>query len=59
MKVYAVVERCRDSFYSDYIIIDECVYLKEEDAQKRLNEIIEKKTYLSDYVEVYDFEVKE
>lgn len=38
MKVYAVIERCEDGYYSDYTIVDGRVYLKEEDAQKRLKE---------------------
>ena len=57
MKIYAVIERCEDNFYSDYTIADECVYLKEEDAKKRLDELAKKRSWA--VFEVYDFEVKE
>lgn len=57
MKVYAVIERCSDDYYSDYTIADGCVYLKEEDAKKRFNELFKEKLW-ADF-EVYDFEVKE
>ena len=36
MKVYAVIEKCEDEYYPDYTIVDDCVYLKEKDAKKRL-----------------------
>jgi len=54
MKVYAVIMRCEDNFYSDYTIADDCVYLKEEDAERRLNEMVNPEQF-----EIYDFEVKE
>ena len=58
MKVYAVIERCDDYYYPDYTIVDECVYLKKEDAKKRLDELI-KGTKYPEYFEIYDFELKE
>ena len=57
MRIYAVIERCQDDYYPDYTIVDERVYLKEEDAKKRLNELIKEHKW-SDY-EIYDFEVEE
>ena len=58
MKVYAVFEKCADDYCSDYdVIADECVYLKEEDAKKRLEELA-KKNHWSEF-EVHEFEVKE
>lgn len=57
MKVYAVIERCSDDYYPDYRIVDDCVYLKEEDAKKRLDELV-KEHHWSEY-EIRDFEVKE
>lgn len=59
MKVYAVIERCEDEYYPDYTIVDDCVYLKEKDAKKRLKELVKEKPYWAEYIEVYDFEVKE
>ena len=57
MKVYAVIERCEDQYYPDYMIADDCVYLKKEDAKKRLKELNKK----SDWIdwEIYEFGVKE
>lgn len=57
MKVYAVIERCEDGYYSDYTIIDGCVYLKVEDARKRFEELFKENCW-SDF-EICDFEVKE
>lgn len=57
MKIYAVIERCADTCYSDYTIVDECVYLKEEDAKKKFNELVKKNSWA--IYEIYDFEVKE
>lgn len=59
MKVYAVIERCGDNFYPHYVIIDDRVYLNEEDARKRLEEVIKGTNYWPDLFEVYSFEVKE
>lgn len=59
MKVYAVIEKCEDNFYPHYVIIDDCVYLNEEDAKKRLEEVIKGSNYLPEQFEIYDFEVKE
>lgn len=57
MKVYAVFEICCDD-YSDFdVIVGGHVYLKEEDARKRLEELIEKDPW-SDF-KIRDFEVKE
>ena len=58
MKVYAVIEKCTDDYGSEYdAIVDDNVYLKEEDAKKRLEELV-KKSRWSDF-EIHDFEVKE
>lgn len=59
MKVYAVIERCDDSIYPTYTIVDNCVYLKEEDAKKRLDEMVKENNDWSEQLEIYDFEVKE
>lgn len=55
MKVYAVIEGCEDDYYPDYTIVDNRVYLKEEDAKKRLEEL---GCGWSGY-EILSFEVKE
>lgn len=57
MKVYAVVMKCRDNFYPDYQVEDDCVYLKEEDAWRKLEELRGEIRW-ADF-EIYDFEVKE
>lgn len=57
MKVYAVIKRCDDDYYPDYTIVDDRVYLKEEDAKKKLEERIEKK-YWMDH-DIYEFDVIE
>ena len=59
MKVYAVIEKCEDNFYPHYTIVDDRVYLKEEDAKKRLKEVIKGTNYWPDLFEVCSFEVKE
>ena len=59
MKVYALIERCEDHYYPDYIIVDNCVYLKEEDAKRRLNELVKEIPHWSEQFEIHDFEVKE
>ena len=59
MKVYAVIERCEDNFYPHYMIVDERVYLKEENAKKRLKELVEERPYMAEEMEIYDFEVSE
>lgn len=59
MKVYAVIARCEDNFYPDYTIDDDCVYLKEEDAKKRLDELVKEHHHWPEQFEIYDFEVKE
>lgn len=59
MKVYAIIKRCEDNFYPDYQIVDDRVYLKEEDARKRLEEVIKGTNFWPDLFEVCDFEVKE
>lgn len=57
MKVYAVIEKNSDD-YSDFdAIIEECVYLKEEDAKKRMDELVKEHRW-SEY-EIRNFEVKE
>lgn len=62
MNVYAVIERCEDYYYPDYRVVDDRVYLKEEDAKKRLEELVAKEnpfcTY-SEQFEICDFEVME
>lgn len=57
MKVYAVIERCEDYYYPDYMVVDDRVYLKEEDARKRMEELV-KEDKGSDPELLY-FEVKE
>lgn len=62
MKVYAVIERCEDYYYPDYTIVDNRVYLKEEDAKKRLEELVPKENPFRtcpEQFEIHDFEVKE
>lgn len=59
MKVFAVIERCEDHYYPDYRIVDNCVYLKEEDAKRRLNEMVKEIPHWSEQSEIRDFEVKE
>lgn len=57
MKVYAVIEKISDD-YSDYdVVVDEWIYLKEEDAKKRMEELVKEHRW-SDY-EIREFEVKE
>lgn len=56
MKVYAVVEKCEDDYYPDYTIVDDRVYLKEDDAKKRLEERDPAHIW---QLEIYAFEVKE
>jgi len=61
MKIYAVIVRCEDNYYPDYQIVDDRVYLKEEDARKRLDEMVKDIPYTCwpDQIEIYDFEVRE
>ena len=57
MKVYAVTELNSDD-YSDFdVVVGDYVYLKEEDAKKKLEELA-KKSRWSEY-KIRDFEVKE
>ena len=58
MKVYAVIRSCEDDYYPDYQIVDDRVYLKEEDAKKRMEELVKEGRWWSDY-KIYEFEVKE
>lgn len=58
MIVYAVTKRCEDDYYPDYVIVDDCVYLKEEDAKKRLDELIKENPHWPEQFEIYDFGVK-
>ena len=57
MKMYAVIERCEDQYYPDYMIADGRVYLKKKDAKDRLKELMEKNNWIDR--EIYEFEVKE
>lgn len=57
MKVYAVIEGCDDDYYPDYTILDNRVYLKKEDAEKRLKEVASE--YWPERYNIYDFEVSE
>lgn len=58
MKVYAVVEKIGDDYDSDYdVVVGDHVYLKVEDARKKLEELVKKNRW-SDF-EVCAFEVKE
>ena len=60
MKVYAVIERCEDYYYPDYRVVDDCVYLKEEDAKKRMEELVKKNLGLfPEQFGILDFEVKD
>lgn len=59
MKVYAVIRSCEDGYYPEYQIVDDCVYLKEEDAKKRLEEVIKETNYWPDLYDVCGFVVKE
>lgn len=57
MKVYAVIEGCEDYYYPDYRVVDNRVYLKKEDAKKRLDELVKENKW-SEF-EIRDFEVME
>lgn len=59
MKGYAVIMRCEDNYYPDFQILDDCVYLNEEDAKKRLDELLKEIPSGSEVFKIYDFEVKE
>lgn len=59
MKVFAVIVRCDDNYYPDYRIVDDCVYLKEEDARKKLDEMVKGIPYWPDQIGIYEFEVRE
>lgn len=60
MKVYAVIERCEDYYYPDYCVVDDRVYLNEEDAKKRREELVKKNLGLfPEQFEICEFEVKE
>lgn len=59
MKVYAVIVRCEDNYYPDYQILNDCVYPKEEDAKKRLDELLKEIPSGSEEFKIYVFEVKE
>ena len=59
MKVYAVIERCSDDYYPDYRVLDNCVYLKKEDARKKSEEAVNDISYWSEDFEILEFEVKE
>ena len=54
-----MVRSCEDGYYPDYQIVDDCVYLKEEDAKKRLEEVIKETNYWPDLYDVCSFVVKE
>lgn len=56
MKVYAIAEKCEDDYYPDYTIVDNRVYLKEEDAKKRLEKLDPGHIW---QFEIYVFEVEE
>ena len=56
MKVYAVTESNSDD-YSDFdVVVGDYVYLKEEDAKKKLEELIKKDCW-SEF-KIREFEVK-
>lgn len=57
MKIYAVFEICCDDCSDFDVIVGDHVYLKEEDARKRLEELVEKDPW-TDF-KIRDFEVKE
>lgn len=59
MKVYAVIEKYGDEYCSDDydVVVENHVYLEEEDARKRLEELVKKNRW-SEF-EIREFEVKE
>lgn len=58
MRVYAVVERYADEYCSDYdVIVDKRVYLNEEDAEDRLEELVKMNRW-SEF-KISEYEVKE
>lgn len=57
MKVYAVIEKYADDFSEYDVAVGDHVYLKEEDAKKRLDELAKEHRW-SDF-EIHVFEVKE
>lgn len=57
MKVYAVIDVCEDEYNSNYRIVDNRVYLYKEDAEDRLEELVEMNRW-SEY-KISEFEVKE
>lgn len=58
MKVYAVVEKIGDEYDADYdVVIENHVYLYEDDAKERLEELSKERRWLE--YEICEFEVKE
>lgn len=57
MKVYAVIEKYSDDYSHFDGVVGDHVYLKEEDAKKRMGELVKEHRW-SDF-EIRDFEVKE
>ena len=56
MKVYAVIEKCADDYNDFDAVVEDCVYLKEGDAKKRMGELGKEHRW-SKY-EIHEFEVK-
>lgn len=59
MKVHAVIERCHDNYYSDYTILDDCVYLDEEDAERVFKEKLKADKVVKDDLDTLSFDVIE
>lgn len=59
MKVYAVIERCHDNYYSDYTILDDCVYLDEEDAERVFKDKLQADNVVKDDLDTLSFDVIE
>lgn len=57
MKVYAVIEKYADDFSEYDVVVGDHVYLKEEDAKNRMEELAKEHRW-SDF-EIRAFEVKE
>ncbi len=57
MKVYAVVQKISGEYDEEYEVVTSCLYLKEEDAKKKLDELVKEHRW-SEF-KMRDFEVKE
>lgn len=57
MKVYAAVQKISGEYDEEYEVVTSCLYLKEEDAKKKLDELVKEHRW-SEF-KMHDFEVKE